>query len=109
MGIKVKFVKRLLWVLFLTVIFQMASCDDKSLGLPVSYTIKNEITGTAASVDITMSNANGNTEQLSDVPLSWARTFTVEIEKDRYYFAYVSVQNQGSNGDVTARIYKNGR
>jgi hypothetical protein len=105
---KVKVVKKLLWGLVLTVIVQMASCDDKSLGLPVTYTIKYEITGTASSVNITMRNANENTEQLSGVSLPWEKTFTVEIEKDHYYFAYVSAQNQGSSGDVTARIYKNG-
>jgi hypothetical protein len=100
--------KKLLLGLVITVIFLMASCDDRSLGMPVSYTIKYEITGNATSVNITINNANGNTEQFSHVSLPWEKTFTVEIEKDRYYFAYVSAQNQGNSGDVTARIYKDG-
>jgi hypothetical protein len=35
----------------------LTACDERYLGLPVSYTVKYEVTGTAASVDITMENA----------------------------------------------------
>jgi hypothetical protein len=55
-----------------------------------------------------MENAGGNTEQLSDVPLPWFTSFTVEVEKYGYFFVYVSAQNQGSSGTVTATIYRDG-
>jgi hypothetical protein len=86
----------------------LAACDEKSLGLPVSYTVKYEITGTASSVDITMENAGGNTEQLDDVPLPWSQSFTITLEQHEHFFAYVSAQNQGTTGTVTAKIYKDG-
>jgi hypothetical protein len=89
-------------------VFILVSCDDKFFGLPVTYTVKYEITGTASRVDITMSNADGGTEQFSNVSVPWEKSFSVEIEKDNYFFAYVSAQNQGTTGSVTAKIYKDG-
>jgi hypothetical protein len=97
-------VKKLIFALPFILLF--AGCGDRSLGLPVTYTIKYEVTGTANSVSITMNNAGDNTEQLSNVPVPWEKTFSVELKKDSYYFAYVSAQNNGSSGSVIARIYK---
>jgi hypothetical protein len=100
--------KKLSVVFLAIIVFVLISCDDRSLGLPITYTVKYEITGTATRVDITMRNAGDGTEQYSDVPVPWERTFSVEIENGDYFFAYVSAQNQGNTGSVTAKIYKDG-
>jgi hypothetical protein len=99
-------------LVFIAALF-VFSCDDESisraLGEPVShtYTIKYEITGTASSVSITMENSGGNTEQFSSVSLPWSTAFTVTLnDKYDWFFVYVSAQNNGSSGAVTATIYK---
>jgi len=81
------------------------SCDDKSLGLS-SHTVKYMVTGTASTVSITMYNAEGNTEQFSNVPLPWEQSFSVTVKNGGHYFAYISAQNNGSSGTVTSTIYK---
>jgi len=71
-------------------------------------TIKYEVTGTASSVSVTMSNEGGNTEQLSDVSVPWSRELRFYIE-DRGFFARISARNNGNSGRVTVNIYHNGR
>lgn len=66
----------------------------------VTYTI----TGTAATVDITLNNATGGTEQYSDVPVPWEKHYDDITD----WFLYVSAQNQGSSGTVTVKVYHNG-
>jgi hypothetical protein len=84
------------------------SCDG-ILGLSGSKTIKYEVTGSASYVNITLSNSGGNTEQISKARVPWSRSFSVSIEKDSYYFAYISAQNDGGSGSVTTTIYVDGK
>jgi hypothetical protein len=102
-----EYMKKALFGIFAVIVLLMASCDDRSLGMPVTYTVKYEITGTASKVNITMSDGDGNTKQYSNVSVPWTKTFSVKIEKNGYFFAYVSAQNQEGSGSISAKIYKN--
>jgi len=73
---------------------------------PVSYpTVKYEITGSAYSVDITLNNATGGTEQYSNAGLPASITYD-NFTSD---FLYISAQNQGGSGTVTVSIYIDGK
>lgn len=61
--------------------------------------------GTARTVDITMRNAQGNTEQLSNVALPWTKPLR---NVDCGEFLYLSAQNQGTFGSVKCSISLNG-
>lgn len=74
-----------------------SSGGSGSCGGFVGYSVD----GTARSVDITMNNKQGNTEQLDDVPLPW-HGYVGEL--DCGAFVYVSAQNQGETGTVTCEI-----
>lgn len=63
------------------------------------YDVKYAVTGTAGSVDITMSNASGGTEQFTKL-LPWSTTFHAPSGA----FLYISAQNTGDSGTVTAQI-----
>jgi len=63
-----------------------------------------EITGTAQTVDVTLSNATGGTEQYSIVRLPKKYIYTSFVDR----FAYISAQNRGTSGTVTVSIYLNG-
>ena len=63
------------------------------------YFIRYEITGTAGSVDITMSNEDDGTSQLSRVNVPWEHEFR------RSGFVYVSAQNNDDSGTVIAKIW----
>ena len=73
--------------------------------------IKYEVTGTASSVSITLTNENGGTEQYSNVRLPGSYAFSVPIKRGsfNYYHALIMAQNDGSRGDVTVTIYVNGK
>lgn len=64
-----------------------------------------EITGSAQSVSVTLSNATGGTEQESDVYLP----HTYSYDNFPNYFLYISAQNNGETGSVTATIRVNGK
>ena len=98
--------KLLLLSVILTCLF-FSSCEEM-LGLAKTKTIKYEVTGTASSVSLTLNNKNDGTEQYSSVPLPWEMSFDVSIDSGSYYFAYVSAQNNGTTGTVTAKIYVDG-
>lgn len=68
-----------------------------------TYSVKYEITGSAASVSITMNNSQGGTQQLDHL-LPFAVTYTF----DPGDFAYISAQNNGEYGSVTCRIWVDG-
>jgi hypothetical protein len=70
--------------------------------LTKEFQVRYEVTGTAETVDITYQNADGGTSQLSDVTLPWSLGFTGQALD----FVYVSAQNQGDTGTVTATIYR---
>jgi hypothetical protein len=54
-----------------------------------------------------MSNASEDTEQHSDVPVPYTKTFNVTVSGETYdyFFAYISAQKDGGSGSVTATIY----
>jgi hypothetical protein len=73
--------------------------------------IKYEVTGTASSVSLTLTNPDGGTEQFSNVRPPGSYEFSVPIQRGsfNYYHAYISAQNMGPKGNVTVTIYVNGR
>ena len=69
---------------------------------PPSYpSVVYEITGSAKSASVTLSNSTGGTEQYSNVSIPW--NYTDNSFSGR--FLYVSAQNQGEYGTVTVSIY----
>jgi hypothetical protein len=60
--------------------------------------------GSAATVDVTYQDADGDTAQQSGVRVPWSHS--VGRGSD---FLYISAQNQGSSGSVTCSIRNNGR
>lgn len=86
----------LLWLLLL--FFSCSSLFD------TSYDVEYKVTGSASKVDITIENEDGGTSQYHDVPVPWSYTFKGEVGD----FVYVSAQNQGQSGTVTATIYRDG-
>ena len=73
-------------------------------GMAGTYSVKYVVEGTAFSVSITMSNAQGGTEQYAAVRVPWSTSFGAEPGT----FLYVSAQNQGKTGSVEAKIYVDG-
>jgi len=83
----------------------LVSCEDTVYG---TSTYKYEVTGSATSVNITMSDSNGETSQMSNVAVPWSYSFNKDNIFD--FFAYLSAQNNnGDNSTVTAKIYRNGK
>jgi hypothetical protein len=73
--------------------------------------IKYEFTGTASSVNLTLTNQDGGIEQYNNVKVPGFREFSVSIKRGmaNYYHASLMAQNNGSRGDVTVTIYVNGK
>jgi len=69
-----------------------------------TYEIEYKISGTASSVDVTLNNSNGGTEQYDNV--SVPHTYSYKNFNDD--FVYISAQNQGESGSVTVKIYHRG-
>ena len=61
-------------------------------------------TGTARAVNITLSNAQGGTEQYSNI----AVPFSFAYNNFPSNFMYLSAQNQGESGSITVESYLNG-
>jgi len=104
--------KYIIPVVVLAFAFLFFSCygsNGSSVRQPVTRTIKYQVRGSASTADITMSNAGGNTEQLSKVELPWEKTFTVIIKNNNYYFAYISAQNNDKYGTIRTRIFVDGK
>ena len=76
------------------------TCNSSSSSAVVEY----KITGTASEVDVTLTNATGGTEQYDNVSVPHTYTF----DNYTHWFLYISAQNQGESGSVTATIYLNG-
>lgn len=79
-------------------------CASVGNELTKEFQVRYEVTGSAETVDITYQNADGGTSQLSGVTLPWSTTFTGQALD----FVYVSAQNKGETGTVTATIYRDG-
>jgi len=67
--------------------------------------VKYEVTGTASSVNITIENAQGGTEQYNDVGMGSNYSYASFPGN----FLYISAQNQGVSGTVTVNIYYEGQ
>ncbi len=93
-------------ILLLTIVIFLISCDIQGLNWDGNYYVKYSVTGSASTVDITIENESGGTSQFSDVALPWEYSFKGYAGTGTYdyLFVYVSAQNQGSTGTVTATI-----
>lgn len=88
---------------FTIFIFLILACGNmKDVGK--TKEIKYEVTGSAKSVSVTLTNGEGGTEQFNDVSVPWRRTYSLKNG-----FVYLSAQNQGSAGTVTVKIYVDGK
>ena len=108
--------KRLLVVTCLISLWVLSGCDHESVyndNEPTYETyngdrwVKYQVTGTAPSVDVTLSNRTEDTEQYTDQPLPYAYEFACYVGPDSwdYQFVYISAQNQSDSGTVTSTIY----
>lgn len=64
-----------------------------------------EVTGTSTSYSVTIQNADDNTQQWSSVSSGWWYKWEQTGER----WLYVSAQNNKSSGNVTVKIYKDGK
>jgi hypothetical protein len=64
-----------------------------------------EVTGTAESVDVKVSNEKNVMEEYRDIPLPWRMDYGGFEENNVYLYAY----NRGEEGSVTVTIYVNGQ
>ena len=92
--------KKISLLLLTTVSFLIVSCDLSYHGDEVEY----RITGSASTVDVTLNNSDGGTEQYSGVSVP----HTYSYSNFRDWFLYISAQNNDSYGSVTVAIYLNG-
>jgi len=69
-----------------------------------------EVTGTASSASVVITNAEGGTE-MRDVKLPFKYGFPVSIKRSDYigYYAHISAQNLNYKGSVIVTIYVNDR
>lgn len=67
-----------------------------------------EVTGTATNVDITISDLFGGNIQHDNVNIPWQSQVYRNDSPENRIFAYISAQNQGSTGNITVKIYRNG-
>lgn len=77
------------------------SCDKTPTEPGYEYKVEYAITGTAKTVDVTLNNSGGNTEQFSEVTVP--QSYKYETFNDD--FLYISAQNQGETGTVIVTIY----
>ncbi len=68
------------------------------------YEVEYKISGTATSVNVTLSNSSGGTEQYSDVDLPKNYSYSFFFDN----FLYISAQNNGSSGTVDVKCYYQG-
>lgn len=66
-----------------------------------NYTVQYKIFGTAHSVNVTLNNPSGGTEQYSNISLP--KTYSYKHFEDN--FLYISAQNNGESGSITVQIY----
>ena len=94
--------KKLVTVALIVCVLGSFSTGCNFLSSPAK--VEYEITGTASTVFVTISNATGGTEQFSDVPVPHTYTF----EEYTYWYLYISARNEGDAGSVTVTIYVDG-
>jgi hypothetical protein len=96
----------LICLFFGAALLNPGSKSSSTLSLPSSSErdVTYEITGSAQSVSVTLSNGDDGTEQ-GEYNLPFRKTF----KKKPYPFAYISAQNRGETGTVTCTIFVNGQ
>lgn len=76
---------------------------------PADAAIQYQVTGLACAVDVTYSNSDGGSSQVSQAPLPWNYSFTIPGAQVSGFFLYVSAQNDcNTNVTITATILKDG-
>lgn len=88
---------KLFTVLLPLLLVLTTACEEEDTSRAVRYSI----TGTANSVSITYQNVYGGVSQIGNTSVPWSLSFTGEPGD----FVYVSAQNQGETGKVTAIIF----
>ena len=89
-------------LILLSILLLIVGCEDLPPEVPPF--VEYKVTGSATSVNVTLSNASENTEQYSNRSVPYSYTFDSVAGN----FLYISAQNQGSSGSVTSTIYVNG-
>ncbi len=92
---------------FLFLIFLFCCCSNpEEPYVATVYNLKYEVNGTGLAVDasLTYENSNGDTSQISEAVLPWTLSIN---DTGSSFFAYISAQNNYSNGTITTRIYVN--
>jgi hypothetical protein len=87
---------------FFVAVLAIIGCDDSTNPDSKTYDVSYRVSGTAPSVNITMTNQSGGTSQFSDVSLPWSHSFSGKSGD----FVYLSAQNQGQYGTVTVKILR---
>jgi len=86
--------------LLLAMMFLLTGCTPFK-----PYAVEYRVTGSAPSVSVTYENASRGTSQATGCGLPWTYSF----EGYRNQFVYISAQNEGESGTVTASIYVDGK
>lgn len=73
--------------------------------VPVDHTVTYKVTGSARTASVTYENGTGGTEQKAAVRLPWSLPITAKSEA----YLYISAQNDGDSGDLTAEIDVDGQ
>ena len=79
----------------------LLSCSDQQI---TYHEVHYDVSGTAASADITYATTDGGTAQVAAATLPWSTGFGAQPGT----FLYLSAQNTGSTGDITVQIIVNG-
>jgi hypothetical protein len=80
----------------------LISCETTVSG---TSTYKYEVVGTAATVNITIRDANGDYIQFNRAKLPWSFVFTKDNSYS--YYAFISAQSNNESGTITVKIYRN--
>lgn len=94
-----EFILRILPALFVILLCAAGLACQRNVN--VTY----EATGDAETVDITVTNDMGSTEQYNDVPLPWRMDYDGFVASQPYIYAY----NNGDVGSIKISIYINGK
>ena len=102
--------KKLVFVNFLIItlalIIVLLSCDNGPGGVSGTHTVRYYITGPQTIADLIFyTNETGNTDQITDVPVPWEKTITIQGRNGLICGAVI----YSANGTYTAKIFVDGR
>ena len=72
--------------------------------ISLAHSVEYQVTGSAATVNITYANAGGGPVKESNVAVPWSHNFTAGSQAG----VYISAQNDGESGSVTVTITEDG-